>query len=135
MGDADDGAVGEGGADVVEHCGLGVGIECRCGLVKQQHLLEVGEAHLLVHVQKTLYLMEEAVGSGADGLVAIHAARAYHPDRRLLFLHHAALHRAGVGAQYHFKKSRDFCDFFRGKRGAIFCNLLCVREMTKIVPK
>ena len=37
MGDADNGLVGEGGADVVEHCGLGVGVKGGGGLVEQEH--------------------------------------------------------------------------------------------------
>ena len=43
--------------------------------------------------------MEEAVGTGADGLVAIDATRADDADGRLLFLHHACLHAGGVGTQ------------------------------------
>ena len=38
----------------------------------EQHLLQVGEAHALVHIQ-ALHLVEEAVGTGRDGLVAIDA--------------------------------------------------------------
>ena len=45
--------------------------------------------------------MEEAVGAGRDGLVAIHAARADDADGGLGVLHDAALHRRGVGAQEH----------------------------------
>ena len=54
---------------------------------------------MAVHVE-ALNLVEEAVGAGADGLVAVHAAGAYHADGWLRRFHHAALHRAGVRAQH-----------------------------------
>lgn len=56
----------------------------------QEHLLEVGERHILVYIQ-ALKLMEEAVGTCRDSLVAIYSTRANHADRRLLMLHDAAL--------------------------------------------
>lgn len=57
----------------------------------QQHLLEVGKCHVLVDV-KCLHLVEEAVCSSRDCLVAIYATRTDDADWRLGMLHHAALH-------------------------------------------
>ena len=67
---------------------------------REQHLLEVGEAHALVHVEP-FHLMEEAVGTSRDGLVAIDTPRAEHADRRLMALHVVSLVARGVGAQKH----------------------------------
>ena len=44
--------------------------------------------------------MEEAVRASRDCLIAVHAARANHADRRLRVLHHAALYAARMGAQH-----------------------------------
>ena len=45
--------------------------------------------------------MEETVGTGSDGLVAVDASRADDADGRLLGLHHTGLHTRCVGAQNH----------------------------------
>ena len=65
----------------------------------QQHLLQVGKGHVLVDVQ-ALDLVEEAVGTGGDCLVAVNAAGADDADGRLVALHRAYLNRAGVAAQH-----------------------------------
>ena len=62
--------------------------------------LQVGERDVLVDVE-TFELVENAVASGADRLVAVHLAGADHPNRRLLVEHHAHLHRRGVRAEQH----------------------------------
>ena len=59
---------------------------------EQQYLLQVGERHLLIDI-KALHLMEEAVGTCRDGLVTVDASWANDAYRRLLTLHHTALHR------------------------------------------
>ena len=65
----------------------------------QQHLFQVGKRHVLVDI-KTLNLVEEAVGTGSDCLVAVNATRADDADGRLVALHSAYLYRAGVAAQH-----------------------------------
>ncbi len=64
----------------------------------QQGLLQVGETDILVDVQ-ALDLVENAVRTRADGLVAEHATGHDHPQWRLTPLHFPNLHRAGVGAE------------------------------------
>ena len=66
----------------------------------EEHLLEVGEAYVLVHIE-TFYLVEEAVGTGADSLVAVYAARAENADRWLMSLHVMCLIVGGMTAQEH----------------------------------
>ena len=41
---------------------------------RQQHLLQVGEGHILVYV-KSLHLVEEAVGASGYSLVAVNPSR------------------------------------------------------------
>ena len=65
----------------------------------EQHLLQVGKGHILVNVQ-ALNLVEEAVGAGGNGLVAVNATRADDANGRLVALHCAYLNRAGVAAQH-----------------------------------
>ena len=64
----------------------------------QKHLLEVGEAYILLDVE-ALHLMEEAVCACRDGFVAVYSAGAYDADRGLCMLHGAGLHAGGVGAE------------------------------------
>ena len=83
---------------------LGVGSEHLAGKT-EQYLLQVGERHVLVDVE-TLHLMEEAVGTSRDGLVAINAAWADDTDGSGEFsvlgvhlFHHTGLNTRGVRAQ------------------------------------
>ena len=57
---------------------LGVSTEHLTGK-RQQHLLEVCKGDVLVDIE-SLYLMEEAMGAGCDGLIAIDAAWADDAD-------------------------------------------------------
>ena len=68
---------------------LGVGPEKLAGK-GEKHLFEVGERDIFVDV-KTLELMEKAVCTGRDSLVAIHSPGTNHADRRLLPFHDSAL--------------------------------------------
>ena len=61
----------------------------------EEHLLQVGERYVLIDIQ-AFYLMEEAVGTGADGLVAIDASRTEDAERRLVGFHIVCLVAAGV---------------------------------------
>ncbi len=61
----------------------------------EQYLSEVGKRNILVHIER-LHLMEEAVGTIGDGLVAIGAPRADHANGGLRLLHHPALHTGGM---------------------------------------
>ena len=79
------------------HPDLGVRTEHLAG-EKKDGLLEVGERHILVDVE-TLYLMEDAVGTGGDRLVPEHTARADDTDRKLHGLHRAHLDGGCVGPQ------------------------------------
>ena len=71
-----------------------------------QGLFQVGKRDVLIDVE-TLYLMEDAVGAGRDGLVAEHTTRGDDADGRLMGLHHADLHTRGVGAQQHIRSLVD----------------------------
>ena len=64
----------------------------------QEHLLQIGEAYVLIDI-KTFYLVEEAVGTGTDGLVAIYTSWAEYTDRRLVGLHVVSLITGGVAAE------------------------------------
>ncbi len=66
----------------------------------EEHLLEVGEAYVLVYIE-TFYLVEEAVGTGADSLVAIYSARAEYADWWLMGLHVMSLVARGMAAESH----------------------------------
>ncbi len=66
----------------------------------KEHLLQVGETYVLVNIQ-AFYLMEEAVGTGADSLVAIYATWAKHTDRWLVSFHIMSLVARGMAAQEH----------------------------------
>ena len=57
---------------------LGVSTEHLTGK-RQQHLLEVCKGDVLVDIE-SLYLMEEAMGAGCDGLIAIDTAWADDAD-------------------------------------------------------
>ena len=65
---------------------------------QEKHLLEVGEGHVLVDIEP-FHLMEEAMCTGRDGLVAVYAAGTDDTDGGLVLLHHAGLHATGVAAQ------------------------------------
>ena len=56
----------------------------------KEHLLQVGEAYVLIYIE-TLHLVEEAVGTGADGLVAVYSSWAEHTDRWLVGFHIVSL--------------------------------------------
>ena len=57
----------------------------------EHHLLEVGEADVLINVE-SLYLVEETVSTGCDCLIAIYPTRTDDSDRGLLLLHYACLY-------------------------------------------
>ena len=61
----------------------------------EEHLLQVGKRYVLIDIQ-AFYLMEEAVGTGADGFVAIDASRTEDAERRLVRFHIVCLVAAGV---------------------------------------
>ena len=63
----------------------------------QEHLFQVGKRHVLVDV-KAFNLVEEAVGAGGNGLVAVNTARADDADGWLVAFHCAHLYRTGVAA-------------------------------------
>ena len=69
---------------------------------EKKHLLQVCEAHVLVDIE-SFNLMEEAVGTGCDGLIAIDAAWADDADGRrqlavliMHLLHDTSLYARGV---------------------------------------
>ena len=64
----------------------------------EEYLLQVGEGYILIHIE-SLYLMEEAVCTVGDRLVAIDTPWADDADRRLGGEHRAGLHRGGVGTK------------------------------------
>ena len=55
-------------------------------------LLQVGKRHVFVDIE-SFHLVEEAVCTIGNCLIAIHAAGAHNADWWLCVLHHAALHR------------------------------------------
>lgn len=57
----------------------------------EQSLAQVGERDVFVNVE-SLHLMEEAVGAGRDGFVAVDTSGTDDADWRLGLFHHAALH-------------------------------------------
>ena len=64
----------------------------------EEHLLEIGEGDILGNIE-ALDLMENAVRTSRNGLIAEDAAREDGTDRGLLALHLADLDRTGVGAK------------------------------------
>ena len=64
----------------------------------EKHLFKVGKRHVFVNIQP-FNLMEEAMRTRRDSLVAINPARAHNANRRLSLLHYAGLNRRGVGAK------------------------------------
>ena len=56
----------------------------------KEHLLEVGETYVLIYIE-TFYLVEEAVSTCADSLVAIYSSWAQYADRWLVGLHIVSL--------------------------------------------
>lgn len=66
----------------------------------EEHLLEIGETHTLVHIE-AFDLMEEAVGTCGDSLVAIDSSWAEHADRRLVRLHIMSLVTGCMGTEQH----------------------------------
>ena len=68
----------------------------------QQHLFQVGETHVLIDIE-TFYLVEEAMGTGCDGLIAIYASGTNNANRcsqltilSVHLLHDASLDAGGV---------------------------------------
>ena len=72
------------------HADLGVRAE-HLASEEQDGLLQVGEGDVLVDVE-ALHLMEYAVRTGADGLVAEYSSGADDSDRQLGMLHRTHLH-------------------------------------------
>ena len=79
------------------HADRGVLAENLLGEVEDR-LFQIGERHALVDIE-SLDLVEDAVCAVRNRFVAENAARADHPDRRLLPLHRPHLNRRGVGPQ------------------------------------
>ena len=64
----------------------------------EEHLLEVGEAYVLIYIE-TFYLVEEAVSTCADSLVAIYSSWAQYADRWLVGLHIVSLVVRGMATE------------------------------------
>src|SRR5947199_4053860 len=58
-------------------------------------LLKVGKTYIFIYIQ-AFYLVEEAMRTGADSLIAIYTTRAYYPDRWTLRFHYPCLYAAGM---------------------------------------
>ena len=65
---------------------------------EEERLLEVSEGHVFIYVQ-TLYLMEDAMGGGADRLVSKHPSGADHPYRKLRLFHSTDLYAGSMGTK------------------------------------
>ena len=61
---------------------------------------EVGKGNVFIDVE-AFDLMEENVGSGADGLIAVDGAGGDDADRGFVGFHHAELGIGGMGAEEH----------------------------------
>ena len=64
----------------------------------KEHLLEVGETYVLIYIE-TFYLVEEAVSTCADSLVAIYSSWAQYADRWLVGLHIVSLVVRGMATE------------------------------------
>ena len=80
---------------------LGVGAEHLLGK-RQEHLLQVGKRDVFIYIQ-AFHLMEETVGTGRDGFVAIDTSGADHTNGgrqlavfRMHVFHDTSLNRRGV---------------------------------------